>query len=72
MISTIAENLGYDEFGNAPHLLAECDRVALEEGRFTRVAGEADCQVCGCKYRHHPEVQGATYLRRACDGLVKL
>lgn len=64
--------LGYDEFGNAHHLLTEADRRALNEGLFHRADGDALCRVCGQPYRVHPEVQGALWLKRACDCLVKL
>lgn len=72
MLTTLMrEAFGYDEFGNAPHLTAPIDAEAIFQGRFTRVAGEAECP-CGVLYRQHPQVQGCLWLHRACDGLVKL
>ena len=65
--------IGYDEStGNCPELLAEKDRRDIEAGHYLRVSGEAECARCGYKYRMHPRVQGALWLRRACTGLVKL
>jgi hypothetical protein len=62
---------GYDDMGNAPHLVAEQDRLVLERGGDRRVGGDALCS-CGSEYRLHPLVQGALWLHRSCDGLVKL
>ncbi len=71
MMTVIADGLGYDAMGNAPHLLAPVDAARLEQGDFTRVDGEALCK-CGAQYRLHPDVQGALWLTRGCDRLVKL
>jgi len=71
MTTAMSVAFGYDDHGNSPALLAEADRLVIDAGKFVRVAGEAPCQ-CGSLYRHHPTVQGAIWLHRACDGLVKL
>lgn len=71
LTEAMRDAFGYDALGNAEHLLAPLDRERLEEGEYLRVAGEADC-VCGLRYRLHPPVQGALWLRRGCEGLVKL
>lgn len=71
MTTVMQENFGYDPDGNAPHLLAPQDAEALERGDFLRVAGESQCK-CGSLHRHHPPVQGALWLVRSCEGLVKL
>ena len=73
MHTRIKEAHGYDEHGNAEHLLAPRDRVALEDGTWNRADGEVLCEICGLPFRLHPHVQGALWLRRTCvDGLVKL
>lgn len=69
--TTMQDNFGYDADGNAPHLLAEQDRIALDRGEDRRVSGDALC-VCGTAYRLHPDVQGALWLKRGCEFLVKL
>jgi hypothetical protein len=66
----ILEALGYDDMGNNPDLLCERDKAAID--RALRVSGDATCLGCGELYRLHPRVQGALWLVRACDGLVKL
>jgi len=71
MTTQMADAFGYDHMGNAPHLLAELDRITIDAGLTPRAGGEALC-VCGCPYYLHPQVQGALWLRRACTGLVKL
>lgn len=72
-MTTMADAFGYDEWGNAPHLLAPVDAKALEENNWTRAAGDTICEHCGLTYRQHPEVQGCLWLRRTCKGgLVKL
>ena len=63
---------GYDDMGNAPHLLAEVDRAALDAGQDRRVSGDAICPICGSAYRVHPDVQGALWAKRGCEFLVKL
>jgi len=72
MTTEMATAMGYDEAGNCAKLLARVDAEALEAGDFRRVAGEARCPRCGSAYRLHPPVQGALWLTRGCDGLVKL
>ena len=65
--------LGYDEFGNARHLLTENDAHRLLHGDWNRADGDVLCPDCGQPFRVHPEVQGALWLRRVCrDRLVKL
>lgn len=66
------EAMGYDTDGNAPSLLAEVDRRAMDAGKIHRVAGEARCPACQCVYRLHPPVQGALWATRGCLELVKL
>jgi hypothetical protein len=68
----IRSGLGYDEMGNAAHLLTEVDRYALEKGDFIRADGNARCCVCDYPLNQHPPVQGALWLTRSCWGLVKL
>ncbi len=63
--------MGYDELGNAPHLLAPQDARALCD--VPRAGGEAICRHCHVLFRMHPVVQGALWATRTCvDGLVKL
>lgn len=75
-LTPILEGLGYDSFGNAPHLLNEHDRGVIEEGAYFRASGDMACSVCGQPYRLHPPVQGALWLTRGCERngqlLVKL
>lgn len=61
---------GYDEAGNAPHLVAEADKEGLLHS--VRVGGDAICETCGTEYRTHPAVQGALWATRACERIVKL
>lgn len=70
--ATTLEGLGYDLFGNADHLLTERDQDVIDAGLYVRVHGDAECPVCRHAYRHHPVVQGALWLVRGCDRLVKL
>jgi hypothetical protein len=70
-LEILRSNLGYDSLGNAPHLLCPNDKIAIESGDYKRVGGEALC-TCGLPYNLHPPVQGALYLTRSCQGLVKL
>lgn len=72
MLSTIQAGLGYDEMGNAPHLMTDADRRNLDLGRIQRVNGDDACPGCGEPYRLHPQVQGALWARRGCYSLVKL
>jgi hypothetical protein len=71
--SEILRSLGYDELGNAPHLLNEHDCKRIACGDFIRCAGAEVICDCGSPYILHPVVQGALWLRRVCpDTLVKL
>ena len=72
MTSQMAHELGYDMTGNAPHLLCDKDKVALDHGDFIRYGQDVVCVKCGMVYGTHPPVQGALWLRRTCMGLVKL
>lgn len=64
---------GYDDWGNADHLLADADRTALQEGAWTRASGECLCPICAKEYWRHPSVVGCLWLHRICTGwLVKL
>jgi hypothetical protein len=63
----------HDDFGNCPELLSPEDAAALDEGRWDRAGGAVVCDVCGKQYYDHPNVIGALWLTRVCDGsLVKL
>ncbi len=64
------EAFGYDSFGNSELLLAELDKQVIDRG-IQRAAGMTMCK-CGCTYNRHPAVQGALWLTRTCDGIVKL
>jgi len=72
MPSIMQYHLGYDDSGNNSELLAEADRAIIENGGYVRVSGDAPCPKCQCSYRSHPVVQGALWLHRGCDRLVKL
>ncbi len=61
---------GYDDMGNAPHLLAPMDADALERGDWQRAGQECICPTCDLPYRLHPHVQGCLWLHRICDGLL--
>lgn len=65
------EAFGYDCMGNSPKLLAEADRIALEAG-VQRASGDCECLVCGVDFYRHPQVQGALWATRTCEGIVKL
>ena len=68
----VLESLGYDQFGNNASLLCMSDFESLEEGKYERVSGDSICKKCKLPYMLHPEVQGALWLRRGCNGLVKI
>ena len=70
--STLA-GLGYDDLGNAPHLLHPDDKAKLDRGEYNRRGGaNVHCPVCDVPYWMHPPVQGALFIIRGCDQLVKL
>ncbi len=63
----------HDEHGNAEHLLSPEDKEKVDEGDFTRAGGDSICPVCDMPYFSHPNVVGALWLTKLCDGrLVKL
>ena len=71
MTDKMREAMGYDMFGNAPHLVAAQDEIALSN--IPRAAGSVICDHCGVAFVHHPVVQGALWATRTCkDGIVKL
>ena len=72
MPTKMSEALGYDDFGNNIKLRAEVDHLRIERGDIHRVSGESPCPMCDVEYRLHPPVQGALWLHRGCDMLVKL
>lgn len=73
MMTAMLIAFGYDEYGNAPHLLAPMDADRIDQNIWYRAGQETICSVCGLPYRLHPEVQGCRWLRRVCSGdLVKL
>lgn len=76
----VLEALGYDDLGNCPALLHPDDKKRIEgelpNGRYglsgvPRAGGDSPCK-CGFILYHHPQVQGALYLTRTCEGIVKL
>lgn len=71
MPTAMAEALGYDEMGNAPKLLTTDDALAIWEGSWRRASGDVICR-CGANFYSHPRCQGALWLVRTCEGLVKL
>ncbi len=71
MTTEMQRHLGYDEDGNHPDLLAPADADALENGTWRRADQAVEC-VCGSAFWTHPRVQGALWLVRTCEGLVKL
>ena len=63
----------HDELGNAPHLLSAEDKALIDSGDTPRVCGQVICVHCGREYNDHPEVIGALWLTKLCDGrIVKL
>jgi uncharacterized Zn-finger protein len=63
--------MGYDDMGNAPHLVSAHDEKLLCD--VSRASGDAVCSHCHVLFRLHPVVQGALWATRTCkDGLVKL
>lgn len=63
----------HDNFGNAPHLLAEDDARKIENNEYRRASGEVICEFCGKPYWKHPLVLGALWLNKVCgDDLVHL
>lgn len=69
---TMRSFLGYDGNGNSVALLAEADRLFIENVGVPRAGGDVVCEKCGFIYYDHPPVQGALYLTRTCQGIVKL
>lgn len=48
------------------------DRLRIDRGDMVRVGGDIECSVCGFAYYDHPQIAGASFLKRACDGrLIK-
>lgn len=72
MTEDMREALGYDEFGNNPRLLHPSDERIISKGEVRRVNGDMLCQKCHMPVRLHPKVQGALWVTRSCEGLVKL
>lgn len=71
MTDKMREAMGYDSFGNAPHLVSAQDKIALRN--VSRAGGDVICSHCHVLFRMHPVVQGALWATRTCkDGLVKL
>lgn len=68
----VLATLHYDSFGNNPDLLTRADKRNIDAGRYLRASGDFECRCCGFPLRHHPRVQGALWLTRGCEGLVKL
>uniref|UniRef100_A0AB74UM69 Uncharacterized protein n=1 Tax=Caulobacter phage BL57 TaxID=3348355 RepID=A0AB74UM69_9VIRU len=63
----------HDEYGNAEHLLSDADYAVILAGTWRRVSGDNLCGHCGKLYYDHPQVIGALWLTRICNGsLVKL
>lgn len=61
--------------GAPQHLikLSKPDQFRIDRGDYIRAGGDVTCSVCGFKYYDHPEVKGAEWLNRSCDGtLLKL
>lgn len=71
MTFDMMRSLGYDEYGNNETLLSAVDRECLEKNTWFRASGEVLCK-CGVRYYAHPKVQGALWLTRTCQGIVKL
>lgn len=67
-----AFHVQHDDYGNAPHLLSPEDKEIIESGTFRRVGGDAECPICHKPNYKHPQVLGALWLRRGCEGLMKL
>lgn len=72
MTEPMSQALGYDENGNNTDLIAAADREAIDNGLYVRLSPDQTCPVCHLPMRSHPAVQGALWLTRACQGLVKL
>lgn len=71
MTDSMRTAMGYDAFGNAPHLVSAHDEILLRD--VSRAGGDAVCDHCHVLLRLHPVVQGALWATRTCkDGLVKL
>jgi len=60
----------HDEWGNNSDLLSKEDKEILETGEWIRASGDVICETCGEKYWRHPQVIGALWLIRICDGLL--
>lgn len=77
---SVLYSLGYDDMGNNPSLLHPDDKAMIDgdkpNGRYgcTGVPRAGGDSVCKCGYINymHPPVQGALYLTRTCEGIVKL
>lgn len=71
MTDAMRTAMGYDDFGNAPHLVSVADEILLRD--VSRASGDVVCSHCHVLFRMHPPVQGALWAIRTCkDGLVKL
>jgi hypothetical protein len=63
----------HDDMGNCDDFLAPEDEAVLDAGTWFRASGDCECAVCAQSYWKHPQVLGALWLHRLCDGeLVKL
>lgn len=70
--STTLKALGYDEYGNCSALLTPYDKARIKKGDVHRVSGDAICAACNNPFKVHPRVQGALWITRGCNMLVKL
>lgn len=72
LIDKMRDAFGYDSFGNSWELLAQADRIKINNG-IPRAGGGVICEHCGVAYYRHPPVQGALWATRTCRaGIVKL
>ena len=70
---TLAEQRRHDDLGNCTELLAPLHQKLLDEGKFKRAGGDAECPICKRTYYSHPTVVGALWLKEGCEGfLLKL
>lgn len=60
--------LQHDHNGNAPELRSPEDAEKIEAGDMFRASGLTLCKGCGEDYYTHPQVLGALWLHKLCDG----
>lgn len=45
-------------------------KAAIEEGKYERVGGDAECSICRLTYLEHPELPGFPTFHLVCNGKI--